>query len=132
MRSIRISLFIVLCLLSACDFPKVQSLIMYEQQLEHGKQLFYTGTNTVPACSICHVSSKDEYRLYNGAPQLVEIGQRAGNRQPAMNAVQYLHESMVNPGAYLVSGFPNGMYQNYGDHLTEYDIDSLILFLLSL
>jgi len=129
---ILICFMVVLCVVIGCHLLNIPSLPTHNQQIDHGKQLFYEGTETVPACSGCHISSNSEHRLYIAAPKLVGIGSRANHRQPQMSATDYLHESIVYPDAYLVDGFPNSMFPDYGLHLNEYDIQSLILYLLTL
>lgn len=50
-------------------------------------------------CEACH-------GLGTRAPDLLgEIGTRCAERVPEMGCKEYLHESMVNPGAYVVEGF---------------------------
>jgi cytochrome c oxidase subunit 2 len=44
----------------------------------------------------------------------------------------YLHESIVDPGAKLVAGFPNVMPATYGDQLTDEQIADIIAFIESL
>ncbi len=51
----------------------------------------------------------------------------------AKTVEEYLHESIVNPNAFVVEGFPSGvMYQNYGQDLSKQQIDDLVAFLLTL
>src|SRR5205807_1081866 len=45
------------------------------------------------------------------APDLAGIGARAGKTKPGMSAKQYIIESLLQPGAYLVEGYPNIMPQ---------------------
>jgi mono/diheme cytochrome c family protein len=40
------------------------------------------------------------------APDLAGVGARAGKRKPGMSAKAYLIESLLDPGAYLVEGYP--------------------------
>src|SRR5881409_559822 len=45
------------------------------------------------------------------APDLAGIGARAGKTKPGMSAKQYILESLLQPGAYVVEGYPNIMPQ---------------------
>lgn len=40
----------------------------------------------------------------------------------------YLHESIVNPSAKQVAGFPHIMDQEYGFRLSEDDIEAIIVY----
>ena len=44
----------------------------------------------------------------------------------------YLHESIVEPGAKIVQGFPNVMPENIADQMTEEQIQDIIAFIQSL
>ena len=44
----------------------------------------------------------------------------------------YLHESIVNPGAKIAKGFQNLMPPNYGDTLTEAEIQDIIAYIKTL
>ena len=50
-----------------------------------------------------------------------------------MSAEDYLRQSIVDPDAYVVEGFPSGlMVPNLEDSLTEAQIDDLVAFLMTL
>jgi cytochrome c2 len=86
------------------------------------------GTNT--GCRICH--SLDPGVVLVG-PSFDGVATRAANRVPGLSAEEYLRQSILEPDAYVVEGFPKGqMLQNFGELLTEEDIDNLIAFLLTL
>ncbi|MFN3476753.1 MAG: c-type cytochrome [Candidatus Methylomirabilales bacterium] len=53
-------------------------------------------------CLVCHAIGQPGQR----APDLAGIGARAAMRKPGMSAPQYLIESLVNPQAYVVEGYP--------------------------
>jgi mono/diheme cytochrome c family protein len=72
-----------------------------EQLVKAGEEIFH-GKGT---CEICHRIGQKGTR----APDLAGIGARAGKRKPAMSAKAYLIESLLDPGAYLVEGYPNIM-----------------------
>lgn len=46
-------------------------------------------------------------------------------------AEEYLRESIIDPGAYLVEGYRNNMEQGYKYLLGEEDIDDLVAFMLT-
>jgi hypothetical protein len=48
-----------------------------------------------------------------------------------LSAEEYLRESIVDPAAYIVEGYPDGMPKAYKILLSEEDIDNLVAFLLT-
>ena len=57
-------------------------------------------------CLTCHTIGKSGALRF---PDLAGIGARAGTRVPGMNDVDYLAQSLYEPSAYVVSGFPPAM-----------------------
>jgi ferredoxin/cytochrome c2 len=96
-----------------------------------GEQLYYEAASGVNAgCRICHSLTKDERII---GPSFYGIADRAAERIPGMTAEEYLRQSIINPNAYVVEGYPEGqMIQNFGDILTEEQINDLIAFLMTL
>ncbi len=98
---------------------------------EAGRALFNgqaLGANT--GCNICHALDANT-RLVG--PALGGVAARAAQRVPGMTAEAYLHQSIVDPNAYLVEGFPeNQMPPNFAETLNQEQIDDLVAFLLTL
>lgn len=96
-----------------------------------GESIYYeTAAGVNAGCRICHSLEKDEVII---GPSFYGIADRAGSRVSGMTAEEYLHESIVNPNAYVVTGFPKGqMIQNFGKILTEEQINDLMAFLMTL
>ncbi|GAB4534807.1 MAG: hypothetical protein Fur0018_24810 [Anaerolineales bacterium] len=96
-----------------------------------GKRLFYEnslGTNA--GCRICH-SLEADVRLVG--PSLAGVATRAASRVPGMSAEEYLRQSILDPGAYVVEGYPDGqMVPNLGAVLSDAQVDDLIAFLMTL
>jgi mono/diheme cytochrome c family protein len=96
----------------ANSIPQIQSKPPEEISLEEGKvtpeqlarigEQIFEGKGT---CTICHRIGQVGAR----APDLAGIGGRAGARKPGVSATAYLVESLLDPGEYLVEGFPNIM-----------------------
>ena len=79
-------------------------------------------------CSTCH--------SIDGAsglgPSLQGISTTAETRVPGLSAGEYITQSILDPNAFVVDGFPAGlMPQNYGETLTTQDIADVVAFLLS-
>jgi mono/diheme cytochrome c family protein len=85
-----------------------------------GEQLFAAN------CSFCHGAQ-------NGTgPALTGMGERAATRIPGMSAADYIHQSIVDPSAYVVSGFPdNVMPKNFGDKFSAQEISDLVAYILT-
>jgi mono/diheme cytochrome c family protein len=93
----------------ANSIPQVQSRPPEELSLEEGKvtveQLIKAGEEIFKGkgtCEICHRIGQKGTR----APDLAGIGASAARRKPGMSATAYLVESLLDPAAYLVEGYP--------------------------
>jgi ferredoxin/coenzyme F420-reducing hydrogenase delta subunit/cytochrome c2 len=98
---------------------------------EAGEQLYYeTSLGTNAACRICHSLEPGQNLV---GPSFAGIANRAGNRVPGMTAEAYLYQSITEPDAYVVDGFPAGlMVPNLAEILSEEQIADLIAFLMTL
>ena len=104
---------------------------------EAGKALFNQPTlANGPGCTTCH--SLEAGKTIVG-PALTRAGavaaeaiQRPGYKGSAVNASEYLRESIIAPDAYVEGGFsPGVMPQNYKD-LSAQELDDLVAYLLTL
>ena len=69
-----------------------------ERLVKAGEEIF-KGKGT---CEICHRIGQKGTR----APDLAGVGGRAATRKPGMSTKAYLVESLLDPAAYLVEGYP--------------------------
>src|SRR5216117_2525609 len=115
---VRVGVFAVLVMGSYAMFansiPQIESKPPQELSLEGGNvtpaQLVKAGEeifHTKGSCEIFHRIGQKGTR----APDLAGIGARAGKTKPGMSAKQYILESLLQPGAYVVEGYPNIMPQ---------------------
>lgn len=81
------------------------------------------------ACSGCHRADSDA-RLVG--PGLATVGLRAETRRGGMSAGDYLHESIVAPGAFVVAGYFNMMPGSFGAAFSGEELDDLVAYLLTL
>ena len=84
-----------------------------------------------PTCASCHLVEPGSSALVG--PSLANIGNLAADRVDGQPAEAYLRTSLVNPDAYIVEGFQDGiMYKGYGHGLTPQQLDDLVAYLLTL
>jgi len=71
-------------------------------------------------------------------PSMTGIATRAGSTVPGQSAEEYIHESIVNPNAYLVPECPTGpctaglMPQTFSTLLSPAELDGLVQYLMTL
>jgi ferredoxin/cytochrome c2 len=96
-----------------------------------GEQIYNeTAPGVNAGCRICHSLVKNERII---GPSFHGIADRAGDRVPGLTAEEYLRQSILEPNAYVVTGYPEGqMLQNFGQILTDEQIEDLIAFLMTL
>ena len=95
----------------ANSIPQIESKPPEDLSLEGGnvtpQQLVAAGEQIFRGkgqCTTCHAIGQR-----GRGPDLAGVGGRAGTRKPGMPATKYLIESLLEPGAYVVEGFPNIM-----------------------
>jgi cytochrome c2 len=89
-----------------------------------GGQGVFTGAG---GCSACH--SLQEGQVVVG-PSLHGVGTRAGTERPGFPPEAYLYESITNPNAFVVPGFPPGvMPQTFKQVLSAQQLADVIAFL---
>jgi cytochrome c2 len=82
------------------------------------------------ACATCHYFNQEVQLI---GPGLLNVSTRAETRVPGTAAYDYIHNSIVNPSAFVVSGFPdNLMPKVYGEIFTEQEINDIIAYLFTL
>lgn len=118
------AMFLLLASMVACNSlkpPATPTLMPVESQ---GKIVFET------YCSSCHGTSGDSVIV---GPSLAGISTRGGDRIEGMDAQAYIRNSITNPNAYTVEGFPEGiMPLNMKDALSSEDLDAVVAYLLTL
>src|SRR5215475_8756239 len=93
----------------ANSIPQIESKPPEELSLEGGNvtqaQLIKAGEqiyHTKGTCEICHRIGQKGTR----APDLAGVGSRAAKTKPGMSAKAYIIESLIQPQAYVVEGYP--------------------------
>ena len=89
---------------------------------------------TSEACFACHnLDVKQVDVAGQNGPNFADLYERAGSRKADMTAEEYVYESIVNPGAFVVDtyGDVGDMPQNFAEKLSEDEIQSLVAWLLN-
>jgi cytochrome c oxidase subunit II len=96
-----------------------------EQAAADGAAIFEEG-----GCGSCHTFA-DAGSTATVGPSLDELAAVAGKRKPGTDAEAYAEESIVDPTAFTVEGFPEGvMPDTFGDQFSPKEIDALVQYLL--
>lgn len=84
---------------------------------------------TTKGCIGCH--SLDPAAVMTG-PSWHNVGDHAITRVPGESPAEYIHQSIINPNAFVVPTYPaNIMPQTYGAQLSTKELADLIAYLLS-
>lgn len=92
-------------------------------QAKTGDQIF-----TAAGCAGCHTFGPAKSTGTIG-PNLDELKTQAAKMEKGKSADEYVRESLEDPGAFLVKGYPNAM-PSFKGRLTDAQIQALIDFLL--
>jgi cytochrome c553 len=125
-----VACFVLTLFLTACAVS-VPIATPITGNIESGAQLFAQGRDDVPPCLSCHQVVTGQVGFSVGS-NLAGIGERAGTLVAGLTAEEYLRQSILEPGRYIVSGYRDIMYPDYRSQFTEQDIQDLIAYLLTL
>ena len=115
-------------ILAGCSStPPPAAETLPEGDATRGAALFTEVINGAPSCSTCHTLDGSTVV----GPSLQGYAERAGTRTE-QSAEAYTHQSIVQPAAYIVEGFPNAMFTQYGQKLSGQQMADLIAYLLTL
>lgn len=99
---------------------------------QRGHEIWDSGGDVIfpNGCSMCHsLDGTEDDR--SPSPSWLGISEVAGSRVPGLSATEYLRESIVDPGAYIVEGYRDTMPKSFALLLSEEDIAGLVAFLLT-
>ncbi|HTJ61761.1 MAG TPA: cytochrome c [Candidatus Saccharimonadales bacterium] len=81
------------------------------------------------SCATCHLIGTDGG---TAGPPLTHIGSVAETRKPGTSGEDYIRQSILDPGAYVVPGYPDTMPRGLARGLSQEDFDDLVRYLLTL
>jgi cytochrome c553 len=94
--------------------------------IARGRQVYRT-----LGCATCHEASISNLFRPVG-PRVDGVGRVGAERVPGMSAEDYLLQSIADPGAYLVPGYPDSMPRGAANDLSAEDLAALVAYLASL
>jgi cytochrome c553 len=94
--------------------------------IARGRQVYRT-----LGCATCHEASISNLFRPVGPP-LDRVGQVGAERVPGVSAEEYLRQSTIDPGAYLVPGYRDSMPRGLANGLSPEDLAALVAYLASL
>jgi nitric oxide reductase subunit C len=122
-----VTLVLVACGGSESEPAGDKEPVDYGQELYNGTTI---GAASSPGCITCH-SLEEGIRIVG--PSHAGLGSRAATVVGGQTAAEYLKESIINPDAHVTEEFaPGTMYGNYGNELTDEQIDALVAYMLTL
>jgi len=76
-------------------------------------------------CSGCH-GAQD-----GAGPAFTGMAERAATRVEGMAPEDYIHESIVDPSAHVVEGFPDIMPKDYGEKFSDDEINGMVAYIIA-
>jgi cytochrome c len=119
-----LAVFLLWAALAACDSLRPPPTPVRSPLEIRGRSVFET------YCARCHGTSGETVIV---GPSLVGIASQGGSRIEGMDAPAYIRDSILNPNAYTVEGFPEGiMPLDMKDQMSPDDLDAVVAYLLTL
>jgi mono/diheme cytochrome c family protein len=79
--------------------------------------------------STCHSLEQGEVIV---GRSLAGVGARAGDRVEGLTAEEYIEQSLRDPDAHVVEGYPAGTMPSWDEFLSDTQIEALVAYLLTL
>ncbi len=99
-----------------------------DQAAARGQDLYLSGGASGIPCATCHTLDGTDLV----GPSFQGIATRAASRLEGVSPQEYLRQSIIQPGSYVVEGYSDAMNKNYAETLSEQDIEDLVAYLMTL
>jgi caa(3)-type oxidase subunit IV len=93
--------------------------VSQDQLVAEGKQLFSEN------CAMCHDGQSGVGPPFSG------MVDRADSRVRGESAQQYIHQSIVDPSAYVVAGYQDMMPKDFAQKFSNEQIDALVAYIMA-
>jgi mono/diheme cytochrome c family protein len=80
-------------------------------------------------CAACHATSPDTVIV---GPSMIGVRDRAEERVVGQSAEQYLLNSILRPGEYLVEGYEDNMPPDLAKRLSGEEMDAILAYIVTL
>ena len=101
----------------------MSSLLAACAPLSSGQSLFLQN------CAACHATNAETVIV---GPSLAGIAAQAETRVAGMDARSYITQSIIDPSAYLNTGFRDVMPKSFGTYFKDEDLQDLVDYLMTL
>jgi mono/diheme cytochrome c family protein len=88
---------------------------------------------TSMTCIACHNLAADQTPTSRGpvGPNFGNLNENAANRVAGLSAEEYIHQSIVEPNAYIADNYPSGiMPQTFAQQMSEEEINAMVTWLI--
>ena len=124
MKYVTLCFAIAVIFLTACSAaPTVQPTPTFDAQQQQGYDVHKLH------CAQCHALETNTIVI---GPSLTGVATRAAMRDSSGDAQAYIETSILNPSAYVVSGFKDVMPKSFAKDLTSDEFNAVVQFLLTL
>ncbi len=117
---------LLVCSLAVIATVACEPEVVATDPIARGRQVY-----RALGCGSCHEPGLSNLFRPVG-PRLDRVGALAPTRVPGMSAEEYLRQSIADPGAYLVPGYPDSMPRGLAKDLSPEDLAALVAYLASL
>jgi mono/diheme cytochrome c family protein len=118
-------------LLAGCADAPGSGDVANGKRIFNGEVVAQTQRGALPSCKQCHGIAVGASA--SRGPNLVDIGKTAGTRVAGMSAEAYLRASIIDPDAYLVRSYQEGiMPKGYREALNDAQVEDLLAYMLTL
>ena len=125
------TLHFALLFLSGCAAAPGSGDVANGKRIFNGEVVAQTQRGALPSCKQCHGIAVGA--SVSRGPNLVDIGKTAGTRVAGMSAEAYLRASIIDPDAYLVRSYQEGiMPKGYREALNDAQVEDLVAYMLTL
>jgi cytochrome c553 len=117
----------LILLMAGCSQTEIDFASLPAGNAEAGAALFDQAIKGAPTCVSCHMLT-DEILV---GPGFAGLSERAATRIDTQSAEEYIFNSILHPSRYIVEGYSNLMYSEYGSRLSAQQVADLIAYLLT-